>query len=186
MKAPLELGDIFRHHGPAYLTTFGDSLSREQKKAMRAIAVCRTAALGGHVDQSDRCGYRRSLTARAAIAIAQCAAGRPERDASNNVLRSCCRSNTSMWSSPCPTGRAAGASEPTGRLWHSFPCGSRNLVANRRRPPTPGARIGFLAMLHTWGQNLYHHPRLHCVFLTAESHQTRAAGYRAADDFFSR
>jgi hypothetical protein len=47
MKAPgLELGDIFRLHGPAYLTTFGDSLSHEQKKALRAIAVCRTAALG--------------------------------------------------------------------------------------------------------------------------------------------
>ncbi len=60
MKAPaLELGDIFRLHGPAYLTTFGDSLSHEQKKALRAIAVCRTAALGGHVDQCDKCGYRK-------------------------------------------------------------------------------------------------------------------------------
>jgi hypothetical protein len=35
-------------HGPAYLTTFGDSLSFEQKKALRAITVCRMAALGGH------------------------------------------------------------------------------------------------------------------------------------------
>src|SRR6266849_6658553 len=60
MKAPaLELGDIFRLHGPAYFTTFGDSLSREQRKALRAIAVCRTAALGGHVDQCDQCGYRK-------------------------------------------------------------------------------------------------------------------------------
>src|SRR5712691_4300952 len=60
MKAPaLELGDIFRRHGPAYFTMFGDSLSREQRKALRAIAVCRTAALGGHVDQCDQCGYRK-------------------------------------------------------------------------------------------------------------------------------
>ena len=59
MKAPaLELADIFRLHGPAYLTTFGDSLSHEQKQALRAIAVCRTAALGGHVEECDRCGYR--------------------------------------------------------------------------------------------------------------------------------
>src|SRR5256886_13064576 len=59
MKAlALELGDIFRHHGPAYLTTFGASLSHEQRKALRAIALCRTAALGGHVDQCDQCGYR--------------------------------------------------------------------------------------------------------------------------------
>jgi len=60
MKAPaLELGDIFRLHGPAYLTRFGDSLSYEQKKALRAIAVCRTATLGGHVDRCDNCGYRK-------------------------------------------------------------------------------------------------------------------------------
>ena len=60
MSAPaLELGDIFRLHGPAYLTTFGASLSHEQKQALRAIGVCRTAALGGHVDQCDRCGYRK-------------------------------------------------------------------------------------------------------------------------------
>ena len=59
MKAPaLELGDIFRLHGPAYLTTFGDSLCHEQKQALRAIAVCRTAALGDRVEECDRCGYR--------------------------------------------------------------------------------------------------------------------------------
>jgi len=52
-------GMIFRLHGPAYLTTFGASLSHEQKQALRAIGVCRTAALGGHVDQCDRCGYRK-------------------------------------------------------------------------------------------------------------------------------
>src|SRR5215471_16843359 len=58
MNAPgLELGDIFRLHGPDYLTTFGDSLSGEQKKTLRAIALCRTAALGGHVEQCDQCGY---------------------------------------------------------------------------------------------------------------------------------
>src|SRR5216683_5778461 len=60
MRAPaLELGDIFRLHGPAYLTTFGDSLPHEQKQALRAIAVCHTAALGGHVEECDRCGYRK-------------------------------------------------------------------------------------------------------------------------------
>jgi hypothetical protein len=60
MKArTLELGDIFRLHGPAYLTTLGDSLSHEQKKALRTIAVYRTAALGGHVDQCDMRGYRK-------------------------------------------------------------------------------------------------------------------------------
>jgi hypothetical protein len=48
MTAPaLELGDIFRRHGPAYLTRFGAALSREQKQALKAIVACRTVALGG-------------------------------------------------------------------------------------------------------------------------------------------
>src|SRR5712672_448507 len=59
MTAPaLELADIFRIHGPAYLDTYGASLSAGQKKALRDIAVCRTAALGGRVEQCDHCGHR--------------------------------------------------------------------------------------------------------------------------------
>jgi hypothetical protein len=60
MKAPaLELADIFRIHGPAYLEAFGDSLSAGQKKAVRDISVCRTAALGGYIKECDRCGHRK-------------------------------------------------------------------------------------------------------------------------------
>src|SRR5712671_4330084 len=59
MTAPaLELADIFRLHGPAYLARFEDSLSAQQKRALRDIALCRTAALGGYVDQCDECGHR--------------------------------------------------------------------------------------------------------------------------------
>ena len=60
MMAPaLELADIFRIHGPAYLAAFGDSLSAEQKRALREISVCQTAALGGRVEQCDHCGHRK-------------------------------------------------------------------------------------------------------------------------------
>jgi hypothetical protein len=59
MTAPaLELADIFRVHGPAFLTTFVDSLTTQQKKALRDISLCLTAALGGHVEQCDECGHR--------------------------------------------------------------------------------------------------------------------------------
>ena len=54
----LELADIFRIHGPAYLAAFGHSLSAQQKRALRDISLCRTAALGGHVHQCDECGHR--------------------------------------------------------------------------------------------------------------------------------
>jgi hypothetical protein len=58
MASALEPADIFRIHGPAYLDTYGALLSAGQKKALRDITVCRTAALGGHVEQCDRCGHR--------------------------------------------------------------------------------------------------------------------------------
>ena len=56
---PLEVADIFRHCGPAYRQTHAASLCRGQLRAMSAIERCRTAALGGHVEQCDRCGHQR-------------------------------------------------------------------------------------------------------------------------------
>ena len=56
MKSSIEVADIFRTFGGAYLAQYGDQTSREQRRAMRAIEVCRTAELGGHVDACDSCG----------------------------------------------------------------------------------------------------------------------------------
>ena len=58
-RPALELAGIFRLHGPAYRERYGESISSEQKQVMHAIEVCRTSALGGHVDQCDHCGHRR-------------------------------------------------------------------------------------------------------------------------------
>ena len=55
----LEVADIFRRHGEAYRRKFGASLSTAQRRVMTAIEVCRTAALGGHVEVCDRCGHQR-------------------------------------------------------------------------------------------------------------------------------
>ena len=57
--APLEVADIFRRFGPAFRQTHAEVLGRGQLRAMRAIERCRTAALGGHVEQCDACGHRR-------------------------------------------------------------------------------------------------------------------------------
>ena len=53
----LEVADIFRQHGAAFRATH--PLSPEQRRVMRAIAECRTSALGGHVDRCDACGFQR-------------------------------------------------------------------------------------------------------------------------------
>jgi len=60
MEQPIiEVADIFRRYGPAYREAHGLSMSQAQRRVMRAIEQCRTAALGGHVEQCDRCEYRR-------------------------------------------------------------------------------------------------------------------------------
>jgi hypothetical protein len=165
MKAlALELGDIFRLHGPAYLTTFGDSLSHEQKKALRAIAVCRTAALGGHVDQCDKCGYRK-------ISYCSCR---------NRHCPKCQGQASARWLEQRATELlpveyfhvvftlpqlVAPLALQNQQLVYGilFRAASETLLQIAADPRHLGARIGFLAVLHSWGQNLHHHPHLHCV-----------------------
>ena len=55
-----EVADVIRHYGDAFLDRYGSLLSDTQRKALRALAVCRTAALGGHVEQCDACGHQRT------------------------------------------------------------------------------------------------------------------------------
>jgi hypothetical protein len=59
MRPALEVADIFRRCGPHYRQSHADALSRAQRRAMSAIELCRTAALGGHVEQCDACGHQR-------------------------------------------------------------------------------------------------------------------------------
>ncbi|RUW31922.1 IS91 family transposase, partial [Mesorhizobium sp. M2A.F.Ca.ET.015.02.1.1] len=54
-----EVADIFRRYGDAYRTQHDAQLSTAQRRTMTAIELCRTAALGGHVEACDQCGHRR-------------------------------------------------------------------------------------------------------------------------------
>src|SRR2546426_8578940 len=53
----LEVADVFRTYGDEFLACWGHVLSRAQRKAFDDIRACRTAALGGHLDQCDQCGH---------------------------------------------------------------------------------------------------------------------------------
>src|SRR3978361_2229883 len=55
MRPALEVADIFRRHGEAFRTRQGRRLSAEQRRVMAAIEACRTAVLGGHVEQCEGC-----------------------------------------------------------------------------------------------------------------------------------
>jgi Transposase zinc-binding domain len=54
-----EVADVFRRYGEAYRQRHGASLSTAQRRVMTAIELCRTAALGGHVEQCDHCDHQR-------------------------------------------------------------------------------------------------------------------------------
>ena len=56
MRPALEVADIFRRHGEAFRAAQGGRLLPEQRRVMAAIAACRTATLGGHVERCDDCG----------------------------------------------------------------------------------------------------------------------------------
>ena len=162
--AGLELADIFRIHGLAYLATFGDSLTAQQKRALRDIARCRTATLGGHVDQCDECGHR-------TISYCSCR---------NRHCPKCGSTNRAAWLNQraaellpveyfhvvftLPQSLAPLALQNQRVVYGIlFKAASETLLQIGADPKHLGARIGFLAVLHTWGQNLHHHPHLHCV-----------------------
>ncbi len=55
----LEVADVFRRYGEAYRREHDASLSASQRRVMTDIEACRTAVLGGHVEQCDACGHQR-------------------------------------------------------------------------------------------------------------------------------
>ena len=56
----LEVADVFRCYGTDYRQKHGASMSMAQRRVMTAIEVCRTAVLGGHLEQCDQCGHQRN------------------------------------------------------------------------------------------------------------------------------
>jgi hypothetical protein len=61
-RPPLEVADVVRQHGAAFLARYGPTLSGEQHRALRAIGLCRTAPLGGHITQCDSSIVRQKFT----------------------------------------------------------------------------------------------------------------------------
>jgi len=173
----LEVADVFRHFGTAFRDQHGASLSAARWRAMTAIESCRTAALGGHVERCGDCGHQR-------IACNSCrnrncpkcqglarAQWLEERQAElldvpyfhvvftvPDVIATIAFQNQTvvydiLFRAASGTLRTI-AAEPADRFaWHRS--------ALRPDPVHLGAEIGFIAVLHTWGQNLLHHPHLY-------------------------
>jgi hypothetical protein len=59
-RPQFEVADVFHRYGDAYRQRHGTSMSVAQRRVMTAIEVCRTAVLGGHIEQCDQCGHERN------------------------------------------------------------------------------------------------------------------------------
>jgi hypothetical protein len=164
MGADLEVADIFRRHGPAWRAAQAGHLDRAQRRVMGAIEACRTAALGGHVRQCADCGHAR-------IAYNSCR---------NRHCPKCQGQARAAWVAarraellavpyfhvaftlPAPVGAIALHNKATvyGILFRAATETLRIIAADPRHL---GAEIGGVAVLHSWGQALQHHPHVHCI-----------------------
>lgn len=163
-RPPLEVADIFREHGPGWRLKNAGHVNLGQLKVMSAIERCRSAALGGHVLRCDDC-------ATVQIAYNSCR---------NRHCPKCQGSAAKQWLAerqaellpveyyhvvftlPAPISDIAYQNKNViyDLLFQTTAETLRTLAAD---PKHLGARIGFTAVLHTWGSAMTHHPHLHCI-----------------------
>lgn len=162
-RPAVEVADVLHAQGDRFLACH-PWLSVQQRTVLRALARCRTAALGGHVDQCGACGHRaisynscrnRHCPKCQAQARQRWLAAR-ERELLDvayvhivftlpHALNPLCRRNAAC-------------------LYHLlFRASAATLLEVAADPRHLGAAIGFLSILHTWGQTLVRHPHVHCV-----------------------
>jgi hypothetical protein len=160
----LEVADVFRAHQDQFLQRWGYSLSNQQRRVLRDIGLCRTAALGTHLERCDRCNYE-------TVAYDSCRNRHCPKCQSSARDRWLVKQASSLL--PVPYVHAVfTVPEQLGplalrnqKLFYSmlFRAASETLLEIAADPRHLGARIGILAVLHTWSQNLQLHPHLHCL-----------------------
>jgi hypothetical protein len=164
MRPALEVADIFRRHGDAFRQAHRLHLGRVERRVMAAIEACRTPVLGGHVEQCADCGLVRCAynscrnrhcpkcqgLARAAWLEARQAELLP---VPHYHL---------VFTVPVPAAEIAFQNKRVvyAILFRAAAEALRDIAADPRHL---GAEIGAVAVLHTWGQSLHHHPHLHCI-----------------------
>jgi hypothetical protein len=165
MRAALEVADVFRRCGPKYRQSHAGGLSRAQRRAMSAIELCRTAALGGHVEQCDACAHQRitynSCRHRACPKCQSLARAQWLEHRQAELLPGVEYFHV-VFTLPEPIAALAWQNR---RVLYDilFRTSAETLRTIAADPKHLGAGIGFITLLHTWGQTLQHHPHVHCV-----------------------
>ncbi|MDX1429201.1 MAG: IS91 family transposase [Rhodothermales bacterium] len=159
-----EVADVIRRCGSTFVRSHGASLCFEQRRALRDIAACRSQALGGHKLRCDRCGHEKvCYNSCRNRHCPKCQAGARAQwlESRQQELLDVPYFHV-VFTLPEAVGRLAlqNKREVYGIL---FRAAAETLQILGRDPKHLGAEVGFVAILHTWGQTLQHHPHLHCV-----------------------
>src|SRR5215469_15374490 len=184
-RPPLEVADLIRTAGSTFLERNRQWLGWQQRKVLLAISRCRTAALGGHLDQCTRCGHR-------AISYNSCrdrhcpkcqTAARDRWIAAREKELLPTRYVHVVFTLPAPLAPLALQNKKLlyGLLLHAS---AETLLEVARDPRHLGAEIGFFSVLHTWSQKLSLHPHVHCVIPAGGLSVDHAGWVHAPDRFF--
>ena len=163
-RPPLEVADLIRAAGDAFIERSRKWLTWQHVKVLLAIERCRTAALGGHLDECARCGHR-------AISYNSCR---------NRHCPKCQANARDGWLEArrqellparyvhvvftLPRRLAPLALQNKKVVYDLlFRSSAETLIEVAHDPQHLGAEIGFFSVLHTWNQKLEHHPHVHCV-----------------------
>jgi hypothetical protein len=164
MPPALEVAEVFRRHGETYRQTHAGHLGRVEHRVMGAIEACRTAVLGGHTERCADCGLIR-------IAYNSCrnrhcpkcqGLARAEWLAARQTELLPVPYFHVVFTLPAPVAEIAFQNKATVYAL-LFRTAAETLCTIAVDPRHLGAEIGVVAVLHTWGQNLHHHPHVHCV-----------------------
>jgi hypothetical protein len=185
-RPPLEVADIVRAAGGAFIERNRRWLRWKHVKVLRAIARCRTAALGGHLDECMRCGHR------APISYNSC------RDRHCPKCQTAARDRwiAARQKELLPTrylhvvftlpSRLAPVVLQNRKIIYDllFRTSAETLREVARDPRHLGAEIGFFSVLHTWSQQLHLHPHVHCVVPAGGLSPDRTRWIRSRDNYF--
>jgi Putative transposase/Transposase zinc-binding domain len=163
-RPKLEVADVFRRHGAAWRVANEGHLSLTQRRVMTAIETCRTEALGGHVERCEDCAHTR-------IAYNSCRNRHCPKCQWSAATRWLAEREAELLPVPyfhvvftLPAAIGAIAYHNKAKLYGLlFSAAAETLATIAADPKHLGATVGTTMVLHTWGQNLDHHPHVHCI-----------------------
>ncbi|HEY4356068.1 MAG TPA: IS91 family transposase [Acidobacteriaceae bacterium] len=163
-KPPFEVADIIRAHGNSFVDRNRSWLTWLHLRVLFAIEHCRTAALGGHLDRCRQCGHEatsfNSCRSRHCPKCQTNARNRWLADRDKELLP--VKYVHVVFTIPHELAWLALQNK---KVVYDllFRASAATLLEIAADPKHMGAEIGFLSVLHTWGQNLQIHPHIHCV-----------------------